>query len=90
MSVGGAAQLHGYLLMPPVIIPQWTLEDIVRLKRLIATGTLRGRFADREVTFRSQKDMFELLRTMEEEVLTGNPDYKRTRAVRFRTSKGLE
>jgi hypothetical protein len=67
----------------------WTQDDIDRLKKMMATGALRGRFDNRDVTFRSLEEMNQLLSQMEAEVAAGCPMPKRTRAFRFVTDKGL-
>lgn len=47
----------------------FTQDDIDRLKRAMAGGTMRVRYADgREVTYRSLSDMRELLKMMTGEV----------------------
>ena len=66
-------------------IPVWTVADIARLKRMMATGAASGRFNERQITFRSLDEMFKLLDVMEDEV---NPR-GRVKAVRFQTSDGL-
>ena len=67
----------------------WTQDDVDRLKKMMATGALRGRFDNRDVTFRSIEEMNQLLAQMEAEVAAGQPATKRTRAYRFVTDKGL-
>ena len=67
----------------------WTRDDIDRLKRMMATGALRGRFENRDVIFRSLDEMNQLLAQMEAEVAAGETTSKRTRAYRFVTDKGL-
>lgn len=66
----------------------FTQSDIDKLKMAIATGALRVRFVDREVTYRSLEEMRNTLTMMQAELaeVEGRP---RTRQTRFITGKGL-
>jgi hypothetical protein len=51
----------------------YTTEQIANLKAALATGALKVRFADgRETTFRSLKEMKEIISDAEGEVAAGN------------------
>jgi len=68
----------------------FTQTDIDALKKAIGTGALRVQFADREVTYRSLKEMREVLAMMRDEVdAVAGTKAKPVRQVRFLTSKGL-
>lgn len=66
-------------------------RDIPVLKAAIATGATKVRYRDREVTYRAYSEMRQILRAMERELedALGIARPRRTRAVRFVTSKGL-
>ena len=66
----------------------WTQTDIDRLKSAIATGALRVRYIDRDVTYRSLDEMRETLRMINAEV-NAVPGRTATRQIRFQTDKGL-
>jgi hypothetical protein len=65
----------------------YTQLDIDNLKRAIATGAERSKVNDRDVTFRSLKDMQATLAIMEEEVL--GPNDRKPKRYRMVTRKGL-
>lgn len=68
----------------------FTQTDIDALKKAIGTGALRVQFADREVTYRSLKEMREVLAMMRDEVDEASGTKVRpVRQLRFMTSKGL-
>jgi hypothetical protein len=62
-------------------------QDVDRLKRMLATGTLRSRIADRDTTFRSFDEIRETIAMAEEEIAAGTT--KKPKQYRPRTSKGL-
>ena len=66
----------------------WTQTDVDKLKKAMAQGALRVRFADREVTYRSLDEMQATLRMMAADVAAAAGKTRR-RQVRFQTSKGL-
>lgn len=66
----------------------WTQTDADKLKAAIATGALRVRYADRDVTYRSLDEMRQTLALIQGEV-DADAGVKRTRVVRFQTDKGL-
>lgn len=66
----------------------WTQTDIDALKAAIAQGALKVRFADRDVTYRSLKEMRETLAMMEEEV-NADSTKRKAKAIRFKTDKGF-
>ncbi len=68
----------------------WTQTDIDKLKAAIGQGATKVKFADREVTYRSLDEMRETLGMMQAEVdLANGVKRRRSRQVRFVTSKGL-
>lgn len=46
----------------------WTQSDIDKLKRALASGARRVRFADREVEYRSLEEMREIIAQAERDV----------------------
>jgi hypothetical protein len=64
----------------------WTQTDIVALKKAIATGATRVRYADRDVTYRSLSEMKEILALIEQEV-NGST---RIRQIRVNSRKGFD
>jgi hypothetical protein len=64
----------------------FTQTDIDTLKAAIASGILRVRYSDREVTYQSTADMLQALSLMEQEVnaAAGTPSYGL-----FNTTKGF-
>lgn len=66
----------------------YTQADADKLKKAIATGALRVRFADREVTYRSLDEMRTALRLVERELTPRTLAPRRARAIRFLTGKG--
>lgn len=63
----------------------WLIEAIATLEDAIATGALRVKYADRDVTYRSGKEMGVTLAGFRRELM----DRPAPRQVRFQTSKGL-
>lgn len=61
----------------------FTSTDVERLEQAIASGTLRVKYADREVTYHSLKEMRALLREMRAEVGAANGMPRRRRIVRL-------
>jgi hypothetical protein len=49
---------------PVCVGTTWTPSDVAALEQALATGALRVKYRDHEVMYRSQNDMFILLRTM--------------------------
>jgi hypothetical protein len=66
----------------------YTQAQVDELKKSIAEGVLKVRFADREVTYRSLDEMRQTLSMMQSEVgaVAGRPRRRRTL---FATGKGL-
>jgi len=42
----------------------WTLEDLKNLEEAIAKGILKVKYRDREITYRSLKEMFQIREEM--------------------------
>ena len=64
----------------------WTSDDLDRINKAIASGTLRVKFQDKEITYRSIEELQKIRRQIEEELGTST---KKTR-VRAKFSKGLD
>jgi hypothetical protein len=68
----------------------WTQTDVDKLKAAIGQGATKVKFADREVTYRSLDEMRETLGMLQAEVdALAGVKRRRSRQVRFITSKGL-
>lgn len=69
----------------------YTIAQRDALKEAIATGATKVRYRDREVDYRSLDEMKRILRDMEAEIDAdaGIPAPRRSRQVRFVTTKGL-
>lgn len=66
----------------------YTQEQIDALKKAIALGATRVRYADRDVEYRSLEEMKEILGDMIAEV-EGASGTRRTRKTHFQTSRGF-
>lgn len=66
----------------------YTQAQIDDLKKAIAEGVLKVRFADREVTYRSLDEMRQTLTMMLNEV-SAAAGKRRSRRIMFATGKGL-
>lgn len=52
----------------------WTLDDYNALKDAVKTGASKVKYADKEVTYRSQEEMMALLNAMGKDLgLSGKP-----------------
>ena len=67
----------------------FTQEQLTQLEEAIASGTLRVRYADRDVTFHSLKEMRTLRSQMQTELglAAGRPRRKRTMRV-YQSGRG--
>jgi len=63
----------------------WTEEQLANLEEAIATGALTVKYRDKEVTYRSQREMLELRETMRRAL--GQTDVDAS-VHYFKTSKG--
>ena len=61
----------------------FTSTDVQRLEQAIASGTLRVKYADREVTYHSLEAMRALLRQMRTEVSDAAGTPRRKRVIRL-------
>jgi len=61
----------------------FTSTDVQRLEQAIASGTLRVKYADREVTYHSLEAMRALLRQMRQEVDDAEGKPRRRRVIRL-------
>jgi hypothetical protein len=61
----------------------FTSTDVQRLEQAIASGTLRVKYADREVTYQSLEAMRSLLRQMRQEVDDAAGTPRRKRVIRL-------
>jgi hypothetical protein len=66
----------------------YTAEQITAMKNALASGVLRVRFADREMEYRSFKEMQAIIDTAEAE-LAGENGAPVNRQIQVATSKGL-
>lgn len=69
----------------------WTQTDLDKLKRALAQGATKVRFADHEVSYRSLDEMRETMRIIQAEIdrEAGVAPRRRLRQIRFVTGKGL-
>jgi hypothetical protein len=67
----------------------YTETDVQRLEQAIASGTMRVKYADREVTYHSLKEMRSALREIRNEVSAAAGAPRRKRVVRlFQSGRG--
>ena len=66
----------------------YTTEQITAMKNALASGVLRVRFADREMEYRSFKEMQAIIDAAETE-LAGQSGAPVNRQIHIATSKGL-
>lgn len=66
----------------------WTTTDRDALKKAIAQGAQRVRFADRDVEYRSLEEMRQVLAMIEADINTA-AGVRRVRQVRFYTGGGF-
>jgi len=66
----------------------YTAEQIAAMKNALASGVLRVRFADREVEYRSFKEMQAIIDAAETE-LAAESGAPQSRQIHVSTSKGI-
>lgn len=69
-------------------MPAWTPEQLAALREARATGALTVRFADRQVTYRSDAEMKALEAEMVAAIEGAAGAKRRTKMVRFTSSTG--
>jgi len=69
-------------------MPSWTLIDIEVLEKSIASGTLKVKYTDKEVEYRSLEEMLKILKMMKDSLDVDADSLKGRRYASH--SKGLK